>query len=178
MDVCDRGSFVAKLEPVEESNRGKRMLLYYYAADIVVFPIIIGVVFYYLGYSEFFTIYFPIILFFMEIVAYLVLQFSSSRSIGPISIYSTGIEPMQALIHRLLRKKPFFKKENIASLQSYLPGRDYSVGPCSILYMKDKKGQTISFGVRRKEEVERLLDYAAKDWAVNIERFTTTVNRR
>jgi len=44
--------------------------------------------------------------------------------------------------------------------------------------MKDKKGWTVSFGVRRKEDVERAQEYAAKNWAVNVETFPTTVNRR
>ncbi len=171
------GTFILSLEPVEESFRGKKRILYLYAADTVVFPIIIGVVFYYLGYSEFFTIYFPIILFFMEIVADLVVQYGFSRLMGPINIYSAGIEPPQAWIHRLLRRRPFFEKERVSTLQSYLPGRDYSVGPCLFLYMKDKRGRTVSFGVRKKEEVEHLFEFAAKNWAVEIERKMTIPGR-
>ena len=177
MDGVDHGTFILKLEPVEESVRGKKRILYLYAADTVVFPIIIGMIFYYLGFSEFFTIYFPIILFFMEIVADLVVQYGFSRSMGPINIYSAGIEPPQAWIHKLLRKQPFFEKERISTLQSYFPGRDFSVGPCLILNMKDKKGWTVSFGVRRKEEIEGFFEFAAKDWVVNVERFQTTPRR-
>jgi hypothetical protein len=177
MGELDRGTIIVRLEPVEESVRGKKRILYLYAADTVIFPIIIGMIFYYLGFSEFFTIVFPIILFFMEIVADLVVQYGFSRSMGPINIYSAGIEPPQAWIHKLLRKQPFFDKERISTLQSYLPGRDFSVGPCIILYMKDKKGWTVSFGVRRKEEVERFFEFAAKDWVVNVERFLKTPGR-
>lgn len=179
MKELDRGAILLTLEPVDESNRGRRIILYtIYPLMNVFIPVWLGVYYYLAGLSEFFYIVFPIIFFIMTLVADLVLQKGLSRFMGPVTIYTTGIEPPQAWIDRLTRKSTFFEKERISALQSYLPGQEFNVGPCVILHMRIKKGWTVSFGIRRKEEVERLIEFAVKDWAVDVERLQKTINKR
>jgi len=173
----DHGIIIVRLESVKESVRDKKGILYLFLAETIVFPVMIGLVIYLFDQLNFFTILLIIIFFFISLSTDLIAQYWFSRSMGPITIYSSGIELPQAWIHKLMRKQPFIEKERLSDVQSYLPDRNYGVGPCLILYIKDKKGWKATFGVRRKEEAERFLEYAAKDWAVNVEMFSTTANR-
>ena len=142
MDIFERGTFIRRLEPVDESLRGKRIVLIVQTIWTVLIPIFLFVFFSGLDLPDWMK-YFPILLFFMELGADFVVQFPFSRSMGPINLYSNGLEPPRAWIHILLGKHPFISKEKVAIVQSSVPFQKLSGGPHLTLSIKTKKGMLI-----------------------------------
>jgi hypothetical protein len=84
------------LEPVNESIRGRKTVLILELLTTILIPFILFVLFSGMELSVWFKIFIPILFFFMEIGAVLVVQFAFSKSMGAISLYSNGLGPPRA----------------------------------------------------------------------------------
>jgi hypothetical protein len=180
MDIFERGMFIRTLEPVDESVRPKKRIFLIETFMIFLLPIIVFIVLSGTQLADWITILVPIFLAFGETISVFLLQYVFSSSMGIVILHSNGLEPPRAWIHQLTGQHPFISKEEIVTLRSSTMIPQYAGGPYLSFSLKDRKGRSIFFGVRRKEDVDATLDYAKREWKIPVDASfdMTSIDRR
>jgi hypothetical protein len=171
LDDIDRGLVIRDLDAMRERVKAMRMVL---RIDLVVCLLVPLMLFLVLsniyGPTYWMTIFLPVLLLVMSLLGLAVVQFSFSRSLGKVTLYSNGIQFPRAAVHKLFRRSNFLAKESMVSLEvkDSVQGAD-AARECLYFVVKDARGRSYWSGPRAKADVQAIADYISKEWHVKVD---------